>query len=438
MKKFLLSLVALLGVMNANAQVTETDLTAYEDVIYAQPTTVLLSDVSKVLALPINMKSHTSVTGTDFFISVPEGAEITGTKGLSTDRYIEDATHQVQIAIWAGNYLTNDENPDKTKYHVVSTIVSSNGKASTADDYETYGFEPGDGELGYLYLDISNLGVGEYPLIITSQDISGFFDSTPDAKITEQIVTKLIITNTIILDENSTTVPDMAENVNVLVKRTIKADTWSTICLPFAMTEEQISTAFGEGVQIADFTGCEESGADGDYAASVKVKFSTVTEMEANHPYLIKVQTAISHDVGFTVENVTITPEDDPAIEQNKTKIGKYYYYNSFYGTYVANTTIDAGSVILSGNKFYVTQGTTTKGYRGWFVFDVSQIQDIAAVTEGGGIKMFIDDDPTAIESIDGEPINVEGMYDMSGRKLNTQPKTKGVYIIDGKKVAIK
>ena len=47
----------------------------------------------------------------------------------------------------------------------------------------------------------------------------------------------------ITLDENSTSLPPtIDEEVEILVKRTIKANQWNTICLPFAMTEEQVKS----------------------------------------------------------------------------------------------------------------------------------------------------------------------------------------------------
>ena len=35
----------------------------------------------------------------------------------------------------------------------------------------------------------------------------------------------------------------------------MKAGEWSTICLPFDMTAEQVQTAFGDDVALGDFTG---------------------------------------------------------------------------------------------------------------------------------------------------------------------------------------
>ena len=43
----------------------------------------------------------------------------------------------------------------------------------------------------------------------------------------------------LLLDETSTTAPEVATGVDVRVKRTINANEWSTICLPFAMSTAQ-------------------------------------------------------------------------------------------------------------------------------------------------------------------------------------------------------
>ena len=44
----------------------------------------------------------------------------------------------------------------------------------------------------------------------------------------------------------------------------------------------------------------------------------------------------------------------------------------------------------------------------------------------------------TGIETIDREPLTLNQWYDMQGRKLQGQPKQKGVYISKGKKVVVK
>jgi hypothetical protein len=71
------------------------------------------------------------------------------------------------------------------------------------------------------------------------------------------------------LSETDTELPADETGANVTVTRTIKADEWSTFCLPFAMTEEQVKTVFGQDVQLADFTGCEVTYEDDGESGSV-------------------------------------------------------------------------------------------------------------------------------------------------------------------------
>ena len=234
-----------------------------------------------------------------------------------------------------------------------------------------------------------------------------------------------------ILDENSTTAPTSATGVNVRVKRAINANEWSTICLPFAMSEAQAKAAFGSDVQLADFTGWETTEYDAsDNALSIDVTFSSVTAIEANHPYVIKVSSAVTE---FTVDGVDIAPEDDPAVSVGKKSKGTL---GSFTGSYVP-TLIDEECLFLNSNKFWYSTGKTNmKGYRGYFYF-----QDVlAAYAASAPVKMkFTLDGTTGIEdvqSFNGSNIQDGEIYDLAGRRV--EKAEKGIYIINNKKVLVK
>lgn len=160
-----------------------------------------------------------------------------------------------------------------------------------------------------------------------------------------------------LLDETSTVMPEAAVGVDVRVKRTLTANVWNTIVLPFPMTSQQVGEAFGDGVQLADFTGCEAKyEKEGDaYASSIKVNFSSdVTAIEANHPYIIKVKEPIKE---FTVDGVDINPEEEPSVDRDEYRTGTgtkkdpyVYHYNSLIGTYMADTDVPEQTLFLNGN----------------------------------------------------------------------------------------
>ena len=96
----------------------------------------------------------------------------------------------------------------------------------------------------------------------------------------------IVVENVTVLDETSTTPPTNAEGVKVRVKRTIKAGEWSTICLPFAMTETQVKAAFGNDVELGDFISYDTVEDDDENIVGITVDFDEATEIEANHPYI--------------------------------------------------------------------------------------------------------------------------------------------------------
>ena len=258
-----------------------------------------------------------------------------------------------------------------------------------------------------------------------------------------------IIENIVTLDENSTIAPNAAENVNVHVKRSIKPDVWNTICLPFDMTAAQLKESLGD-YQLANFTGYDASfDTDGKSIASIKVNFETVEAIEANHPYIIKVAEAVSYDTGFTVDEVTIAPTETPVVNCDVTTtvtipgMGEFTQTTTkqFIGTYVANTIIPADRLYISNNMFYYSKGSSSlKAFRGYFNF--SQVLTDKTVSGGAKLSFSVDGEATTIDGI-GQQRIVEGIYDLSGRKIKLEDGDltklqKGVYIIDGKKVTIK
>ena len=229
-----------------------------------------------------------------------------------------------------------------------------------------------------------------------------------------------------ILDETSTTAPAAATGVDVRVKRTFTANQWNTICLPFAMSEAQCKAAFGDDVQLADFTSwsSEEDG-EGDIVA-INVGFTPVTAIEANHPYIIKVSSAIT---SFTADAVNIDPEEEPSVQVGKKKAEKGF----LTGTYVANFTVPEDNLFLSGGKFWYSKGLTKmKAFRAYFEF-----ADVLASVEGSSAPVLIsfNNETTGIKNVE-QTTGDNKYYNLNGQYVENPGK--GLYIQNGKKVIIK
>ena len=236
-----------------------------------------------------------------------------------------------------------------------------------------------------------------------------------------------------ILDETSTVVPEAATGVNIRVKRTIKANQWSTICLPFSMSEAQVKAAFGDDVELGDFTGADTEFDDDDNVVGIKANFNSVSEIEANHPYIIKVSSEVTE---FTMDDVDVTPEEDEAyIEFDNGKSGsRRVVYSGFYGTYHAGTTLDEYTLFLSDNKFWYSMGQTKmKAFRAYFSF----LDILTDVEEASAhVSMVFDESGTTGISGVRYEINDDRYYNLSGQRVES-PK-KGLYIKNNRKVVVK
>lgn len=233
------------------------------------------------------------------------------------------------------------------------------------------------------------------------------------------------VTNLMILDENSTTLPEEAEGVNVRVLRSIRADAWNSICLPFDMTEAQVKAAFGGDVKLGDFTSWSSEEDDDEGIVGIAIRFEAVTAIAANHPYIIKVAAPVSE---FTVDGVDVIVEAEPKVQVGKKSAERGY----FYGTYT-KTTVPEECLFLSSNRFWYSTGSSPiKGYRGYF-----ELKDVLDAYYSGGeakVLMLIEDDPDGLQMVNSKPLD-GNYYDLQGRKMPNGKLPKGIYIVNGNKV---
>lgn len=317
------------------------------------------------------------------------------------------------------------------------------GMACLSSDPSKYFLDGTAGTLGSVGIEAAaNLAIDtELEVKATQLAFSEYVGGNYETINFDDVVIKVkIVENRITLDENAEEAPAAAENVNVKVLRTIKAGNWGTICLPFAMTGDQVKAAFGDDVEFADFTGYNAEYDDDDFVTSIEVTFNSVDVsggILANHPYIIKVGSDIAE---FKVDNVNINAQEEP-----KVHFGTNKKYKDFIGTYIVINNLgepEEACLFLSGNKFYYATGKTKmKAYRAYFSF-YEYLKEFDPEAGGAKISFSVDGDATSIDGIGTQRI-VEGVYDLSGRKIQLQDGDlnklqKGVYIIDGKKVTIK
>ena len=376
--------------------------------------------------LPIALTSDEELTvvGISFTLTLPEGATFKKkTNGKPVYALVESRLDPEDFSVTPEFY--SDNSLGVRIYTTSSTAV----------------LQGTEGTVMTFTLDIDeSMEAGEHDISLTENKLSiKNSGNTVTSLVIDNYKSKLTITEAgdsrILLDENSTTAPESATNVDVRVKRTINANEWSTIVLPFAMTEEQVKETFGPDVMLADFSGTDSEYDVDDNCVGVTLNFNAVTAIEANHPYIIKVSTAVTE---FTVDGVTVDPDEEASVDRDELRLGSgkpkdpyRYLYNSFVGTYVAQTVLPSMTLFLYNNKFYYSTGKTKmKAFRAYFDFyDV-----LTDVENANSIKVWVNpDDATGIKAISDSPLKGEDTYNLAGQRVGEN--YKGIVVKKGKKV---
>ena len=364
------------------------------------------------LTVGYNFTSATDKVGFTFSIKLPEGLSYVKDE-YGDPVFVKDETSISKmniICVGEGNFAGQPANAS-------ATIKGTSGQLLTLT----------------LAADAS-LAVGS---TYTAQVTKATFQERVDGSVKDINIDDFTFTITIgepadtrtVLDENSTTVPAAATNVDVRVKRTIKAGEWSTICLPFAMSEAQVKETFGEDVDLADFDGTDPE-FDGDDCVGIRANFTSVNAIEANHPYIIKVSQPISE---FTLDDVDIVADEDEAyIEFDNGKTGsRRVVYSGFYGTYHAGTALDEFTLFLSDNKFWYSKGQTKmKAFRAYFEF----LDVLTDVKNSSNVKLWVRPDvEDGLPNLRVEEDLSSPAYNLAGQRVGKG--YKGVVIENGRKI---
>lgn len=218
-------------------------------------------------------------------------------------------------------------------------------------------------------------------------------------------------------NENEANNIEAWEISDITLNRTLVADKWNTLCVPFAISEEEIKANFGEGTLVEKFEAVNGN----------TVNFADATSIEAGVPYLIK-PTVAGTTYTFYGKEVSA---DAPKTEGNADV--------TFQGIYsptdiTNNGTVKAAGVTEGGKVLFVNAGSQTKAFRCFFT-----ISDNASI-KPAMLKISIKGVETAINSIvmDNSNATDNAVYNLQGQRVNGNSLTKGIYIKNGKKFAVK
>ena len=198
---------------------------------------------------------------------------------------------------------------------------------------------------------------------------------------------------------------------------------WNTIGVPFGLTDDDMTTLFGEGWKAYELSGFT----NGALTFREAIKYSGV--YSAGYPFIVYCETPGANELKKT--NVSLTSA------KNDSYSGATF--QTTYAPMAAGTLTGKYGVVPSTGRIQKAgSGATMKGFRGYFTLPTTSANVSAMFYDADGII-------TAIEgiSIEDGQLNLNGavdyskpVYNLSGQRVGRE--YKGVVIQNGKKIVVK
>ena len=226
---------------------------------------------------------------------------------------------------------------------------------------------------------------------------------------------------------------NQTKNVTIENRGTLHEGEWNMICLPFKLAAADYKKAFGEDVEVAEFTGVTKS--EGGELVSFNLAYiNEKNGMKAATPYLIKPSKPIdTKTLKFEgVKVSTKTTAEQAAGDENCKLIGT-----------LQPTLLNKGHqqlVLMGKNQLHYMNPNSTdpmQACRAYFELTDTGTGTVAAAKS---FSFSIDGETTGVKVIDvnapSTSINTR-VYNMNGQLVGTSVENlpQGIYVIAGKKV---
>lgn len=223
------------------------------------------------------------------------------------------------------------------------------------------------------------------------------------------------------IDETKNNTITVQTDATVNLTRSLVANVWNTICLPFVPTEDQAKTIFGVGAKFAEFSSVSNN----------VMQFTSVDvgSLEAGKPYLVLPTKNLSTENPVALTGVNITATSPSTVEHDGYEFIGTYEKKSF-----ANTEWETTRFVGTGNNLLKPNSTgALRSLRAYFTVPVPGGSGAKKYTFA--VDSFV---PTSIDNIQIEGDGDGAIYNIGGQRVEGKSLPKGIYIREGKKFVVK
>lgn len=208
---------------------------------------------------------------------------------------------------------------------------------------------------------------------------------------------------------------------------------WYTLCLPFALTAEDIATQF-QNADFQEFTGVTMN-ADNTF----NLDFRSVSQTQPGVPYLVRPVEGTEINDPVFMDKLISEAQPLSVVHALQTEPFSEYSFTGIYNsTDLFQVDPSAGKTIrfvnADGTQLVrpINDGTKLKATRAYILLPAADTKAMIRHHEGETDDIY----HLTVDS----PSRHTGVYDLGGRYLGPSAEglARGVYIVDGRKIVIK
>ena len=263
---------------------------------------------------------------------------------------------------------------------------------------------------------------------------------------------------------------------SIKLTRTFKKDQWTTLSLPFNLTQTEVEQIFGKGTQIIVFDKAETTPA----RTNLTFFYHEIQNVLPGYPYLIR-PTLVDADGKQMVtksESADYAPTYTNTKDGDKLTLTEFTVYNKAINPAIKPHEFKSGGYTAKCTPSYCTaneNGNYSKRYEEGDIF-VSESNGTVYISEGKsygkGYRSYIDKDKTGTTTTTAKALSISfsgvedgddngttteirvteladdviqtlgigGVYNLNGQKVadTTRNLPAGIYIVNGRKVVVK
>jgi len=208
---------------------------------------------------------------------------------------------------------------------------------------------------------------------------------------------------------------EAADSVNIILRRPMEAEEWTTLCLPFSLSDAQSEALFGKHAHVAEPTAVEGN----------TLIFTTLAskDLQAGRPYLIRPTRRVASPT--TIPQVSIIATEPSSLQLTDAEGRQWTFSGTFSPTDLNDTSC---ALTVSDHNFALSSEGRLPALRG--------VLQLPSGVKASRVRLMLDGSTSAIRLPAHQKKRDRAAYNLRGQRIKNASSDvpSGIYIEEGRK----